>query len=172
MRVGIDPQPFTILFSVKKTPLCLQNPAFTLTPIPGFLTFNPSSDTGTIVITNATQANHGIYTLTLSATLESVSSINVISLTIQDPCENAKIITTPDPIATMIAIVPAIGTISQTYSITTDKTLAYPNVVCNFMTDLTPTAAFISLTPNQTTITLLLANVILPTDLGVHSFMI
>ena len=92
---------------------------------------------------------------------------------IRDPCKTALILTIPATLSAMTVIVPAAGTDVQTYTITTDVTQAYPTITCDHNVVLTPAAAYISLSPNEETITINKSAIVLPTDIGpTHSFSI
>ena len=72
----------------------------------------------------------------------------------------------------MTAAMPMTGTITQTFSLTTDVTQSYPSVICNMAATLTPAAAYISLSTDFQTISVNKANVVLPSDIGTHPFTI
>jgi hypothetical protein len=59
IEVAINPQPHDMFFSVTKTPNCVQDPAFTLTPALAFVTATVAGDgeSGTVSIHDATLAN-------------------------------------------------------------------------------------------------------------------
>ena len=73
IQIGIDTQPFYILFGTTKTPNCTQPPVFTLTPNFGFIATTTIIDgvSGMISINGATLTNVGSYTMTLTADVDS-----------------------------------------------------------------------------------------------------
>lgn len=65
-RVGVDTQPFSIAYSVTKTPACLAGPAFTLTPGGlSFLSNSPGAFGGSLIISGATPADADTYSLNI-----------------------------------------------------------------------------------------------------------
>ena len=121
---------------------------FAVSPAHGFVSLSPAGDSGTIVVDNAMISDHGVYALALTASQDSSSATHNISLDLQATCEIATILTSPATLSTMTAVMPAIGTEIQTFTITSDVTQAHPSIVCNFNAIMTPTAAFISLSPD------------------------
>jgi len=72
----------------------------------------------------------------------------------------------------MTVVIPASGILTQTYSITTDFTKTDPSIICNFKATLSPTAVYIALSPDSLTILLDQSKIVLPTDIGIHTFSI
>jgi hypothetical protein len=172
IQIGIDTQPFSIPYSVTKFPLCTQTPTFTLNPSLSFLSNSPTGDSGNIIINGALPVNRGTYNLMLEATLDGQYAPASVQLNLVDPCETAPIVTIPASLSTMTINAPSLATSTQTYVITNNQSLLFPSLVCNYVASVSPSAAYLSLNPNQLTVSVDASKIVLPTDLGVHSFTI
>jgi hypothetical protein len=65
---------------------------------------------------------------------------------------------------------PSVATITKTVKILTDVQVAHPIIVCPIIATLNPSATYISLSNDYSTISVNAAAIIQPTDFGTHSF--
>lgn len=72
----------------------------------------------------------------------------------------------------MTAKLPLTGIQTQSLAITTDVTQTTPTVICDTVATLTPAANYISMSTDFQTITFDKVKVVLPTDIGTHTFTI
>ena len=100
----------TISYSVTKFPLCIQNPTFTLTPTPLFVTNSPLGTSGSIILDNITIADVGLHPLVLTAVVDGVSITKNISIDIQNPCGSATTSILPATLSTMVVNMPSVAT--------------------------------------------------------------
>jgi hypothetical protein len=114
LEVGVDVQPHDMTFAISKTPNCVQDPTFTLasTPAAAFSsrTINADGESGYVRINGATLANLGTYSLTLTAAVDSKTTVSSFTVIILDPCARAVFETNPAPLSDMTVIMPAAGT--------------------------------------------------------------
>jgi len=130
-RVGAEAQPFSIMYSVTKTPLCLQGPTFTLSAgSPAFIFNSPGSFGGTLSINGALPFNKGTYTFDLTAVVDGKTAVKTITLQVQDLCEGAIIQATPATLSTMLVTMPSTGLSTQNFSFATDVEGLYPLLTC------------------------------------------
>ena len=108
MQVGIDGQPFSILFGTTKFPNILQNPSFILITPPSSMmkVINPDGISGKVSLTGTTIAETGTYSI--SGVVD--SQIVGFSVIIKDPCESA-----------ILEIAPASLTDMKNYSLLQDQ---------------------------------------------------
>ena len=73
IQIGINSQPFQILFATTKTPNCAQNPSFTLNSNPSFISESTNLDglSGKVSVSGATLSNVGIYQINLNGVVDS-----------------------------------------------------------------------------------------------------
>ena len=70
----------------------------------------------------------------------------------------------------MIVTMPSSATSTQTVAIKTDVQIAHSAIVCPITATLTPSAAYISLSADYTTISVVASLIVKPTDYGTHTF--
>ena len=67
---------------------------------------------------------------------------------------------------------PSVATTTQTVTILTDVQNLHPTIVCPITAILTPSAAFISLSGDYKTISVIAGSIVLPTDIGTNQFVL
>ena len=171
LQVGIDTQPKDIAFATSQTPKCLKTVTFTNSTAVAFLSLtSPTTTAGNVRISGATINNDGTYVQTLTATVDGKTSTASYTVIIKDPCSTATFETNPAGLVTMIMNMPRSAALTQMIIIKTDVEINYPTIMCPFAvwTTLTPLALYISSAANIITIDA--TQILLPTDLGTHTF--
>jgi hypothetical protein len=98
----------------------------------------------TITVQNAVLANRGVYSLTLTAAVNSVTKTHVFSQEIFDSCDRTLFETSPLPIVDMNVVLASSAVQTQNYKILTEKERLYPVYVCPYIATISPVEAFIT----------------------------
>ena len=103
LKIGIDAQPSLTAFTVTKQINCPQALTFVLSGnIPGFVSLqNLVSPSGKVQVSGATNADHGSYPMTLTASDDNRTVSFSFEVQIKNPCSYAVFETTPAPITNM-----------------------------------------------------------------------
>jgi hypothetical protein len=99
VRVGVDPQPANVAFVTAQTPDCQAQTFFTLTsPNLSFgLLQTIDINSGQFIISGATNAEHGVYTVSLSAVNDQTITSS-FTITITNPCSQTTFEFDPNPL--------------------------------------------------------------------------
>lgn len=183
IRLALD-EPATLTRDVVKDPNCLNppGPAFSIinssfpnTSVHTVASNSPGMDDGTVTITGLTKSDVGSWQFELDATLGSGYIKRTIKVNIVDPCSSETTLTDPNPLLDIDVIMPnASGTQSETFVIDTQVERNNPasGLVCNFVSSMTPSKLFISYDSSTRTYTVDESKIVLPTDIGSHTFTI
>ena len=98
----------------------------------------------TITVQNAVLANRGVYSLTLTAAVNSVTKTHVFSQEIFDSCDRTLFETIPSPIADMNVVLASSVVQTQNYKIWTAIERLHSNYVCPYTVTISPVEAFFS----------------------------
>jgi hypothetical protein len=171
--VGVTSQPVDLTFVISKTPNCVQDPTFTLSPDNQTWltkTINVDGESGFIRTNGATLANIGTYARTLTAVVDAQTTPVSFTVVIKDPCQASNFVNGSTP-ADIIITMPSAGPTSQTQYIMTDVQTNYPTIICPYSAVLAPTKTWISWNPaGPNKITVNHGSIVTPTDYGVYAF--
>lgn len=78
--------------------------------------------------------------------------------------------TIPEPLTDMTVNMPSFATSTQTFAIFTDVQEAHPAIMCPITATLTPSAAWITLSADFKTITVIPTMLVVHSDAGTHLF--
>ena len=173
LLVGITTQPSNIAYAISQTPACGNTVTFNMSSSQSFLSLpTPTSATGgNVQINGATNANYNTYLEVLTATVNGKTASANFNVIIKDPCSIAVFETNPAGLVNMTINAPSVVTSTQTVVIKTNVQLTNSAIVCPFIvTNMTPSAGFITLTAN--TISVNFTPISLPEDLGTYAFTI
>jgi hypothetical protein len=106
----------------------------------------------------------------LTAVLDTQTITSPFKVTILDPCKRAVFETTPAPMSLMNILMPSVALTDQTIKIWTDVERTSAVSICPITATLAPNKAWMSLAGNFSKVTVNANNILLPTDVGTHSF--
>jgi hypothetical protein len=108
-------------------------------------------NSGRFAISGATNANHGVYTVELSAFYDQTATSS-FALTITNPCSETTFDVSENPLSQMSIQLANSGTVTQTFKVWTALELAYPSLICPISAMILEDQNFIYASVDATTI--------------------
>lgn len=107
--------------------------------------------------------------MAFTASLDGRTATKNFVVTIKDPCKRAIFETTPNPMSLMTIVMPSVASTDQTVKIWTDVE-RIDSVACPITATLAPSKLFMTLASNFSKVTVNASQILLPTDVGIHTF--